>query len=127
MLRSGMGAQFRVPIINDLTIEQILAYLPTETRLLFADKNPKCGIGSSLKKYDYNNCLNQPTSHVTLVIGGETTGISSNMYGLASLKIDSRNRSVVGIPIENGIESLNCATAFGILGYEIRKNLLLPK
>jgi tRNA G18 (ribose-2'-O)-methylase SpoU len=124
VIRSGMGAQFRVPILNNLAYEQIETYLPSSTKLLFAD-NPKPNDPFNIKKYDFNN-LNEimpHKTHVTLVMGNETAGLSNQIFGLASNKISG----IVNIPLENGVESLNCSVAFSILGYEIRKLMLSIK
>jgi tRNA G18 (ribose-2'-O)-methylase SpoU len=39
VIRSAMGAHFRIPILNNLSYEQILSYLPIDTKILFADNN----------------------------------------------------------------------------------------
>lgn len=49
MLRAGMGAHFRVPIINNLDWETVPNYLPTNTRVYVADN---CGLSAQAQASD---------------------------------------------------------------------------
>jgi tRNA G18 (ribose-2'-O)-methylase SpoU len=62
--------------------------------------------------------------HVSLIIGNETRGISSDMEKCCDDILQTNktfNISNVRICLNNGIESLNCAIAFAIIGFEIKK------
>ena len=84
-------------------------------------------------------------SPIVLVVGGETHGLSHAAYKLAHdfggrkvcqfyFLIQKKRREIilvifikyfqVSIPLENGVDSLNAGVAFGVLGYEIRRQLL---
>lgn len=57
-------------------------------------------------------------------VGNESRGICSEMYdNLQYVKAKNKqiNVSSVQIPLSNNIESLNCAIAFAIIGYEIKE------
>lgn len=120
VIRSAMGGHFRIPILNSLTYDEALSYVPKDTTVLFADNKAN----RNLDLYEYSNLteISSLKTNATLVIGNETTGISSLLYNLFASMI--KERVVVKIPLENGIESLNCSIAFSILSYEIRKLLL---
>ena len=65
-----------------------------------------------------------PIKHVSLVIGNETRGLSSEMQQCCDDILQTNkalNISNVRICLNNGIESLNCAIAFAIIGFEIKK------
>ena len=119
VIRSAMGAHFRIPILNNLSPEQVLSYLPVDTHVLLADNNKKAN-----ESIDYSNLneINPSNKHTTLIIGNETMGISTQIKSLIGSMI--KVRTFVNIPLENGIESLNASIAFSILSYEIRKLLL---
>lgn len=140
VIRGGMGGHFRVPIINNLNYDQIEAYLPSNTKLFFADSKKEI---DSTNKNDYDsieklencnytklngifNCNNnsESSSHATLVIGSEATGINKNLVNIGIKKLNNKNCFYLNIPLENGVESLNCSIAFAILSYEMRKILL---
>lgn len=67
--------------------------------------------------YEVDYCKTTP---LILVIGGETHGLSDEGYEFAK----SRKGVRVNIPLLNGIESLNSATAVGILCFEARRQML---
>lgn len=64
---------------------------------------------------DYKMC-----KHITLVIGGETEGISAESYKLAT----EYNGCRINIPLANDIESLNTGGALGVIAFEIRRQCL---
>ncbi len=106
VVRSGMGAHFRLPIhsMNWEEISQVVKLAGLQ--VLIADMN-----GKSCWETD----LCQP---IALVIGGEADGASESARKLASQKIS--------IPMSGKIESLNAGVAGSILMFEVvrqRSNL----
>lgn len=86
VIRSASGAHFRQPIHTSVDWDDVPSLLEPNTSVLIADSNSKLF-------EDNENDLNSPLSvmpyysvdfanykHVTLVIGGETEGISENSY-----------------------------------------------
>lgn len=67
--------------------------------------------------YEVDYCKTTP---LILVIGGETLGLSEEGYEFAR----TRNGIRVNIPLQNNVESLNSATAVGILCFEAKKQML---
>lgn len=97
VLRSGMGAHFRLPI-HSMAWEEI----SEETKglqLYLADMN-----GRSCWEID----LRQP---LALIVGGEAEGASEEARKLAALKIS--------IPMAGSIESLNAGVAGSVLMFEV--------
>ena len=106
VVRSGMGAHFRLPIhsMNWEEISQVIKLAGLQ--VFIADMN-----GKSCWETD----LRQP---IALVIGGEADGASESARKLASQKIS--------IPMSGKIESLNAGVAGSILMFEVvrqRSNL----
>jgi RNA methyltransferase, TrmH family len=102
VLRAGMGAQFRLPLIT-LDADQLVAYCKKQT--------PACSIlaavgqqGQSIWETD----LRQP---IALVVGSEADGVSPALIQSADLSVT--------IPMPGGSESLNAATAASILIFEV--------
>jgi len=97
ILRSGMGAHFRLPI-HAMTWEEI----KTQTKdldIFIADMD-----GISCWETD----LRKP---LTLVIGGEAEGASDEAQRLATQKIS--------IPMSGNVESLNAGVAGSVLMFEV--------
>jgi TrmH family RNA methyltransferase len=104
-LRAGMGAHFRLPILN-LDYPTIAASLEGFQVCLAAAWQ---GIGYT--QVDFR----QPSA---LVIGGEADGASPQISQLATCR--------VRIPMPGGGESLNAATAAGILLFEAARQRNQP-
>ena len=76
-----------------------------------------------LAKHVYCDLDFDISKQVVMVIGGETHGVSNAAHKLAH----DYGGVKVHIPLENGMESLNLGTAFGILAYEIRRKFSQPE
>ncbi len=99
VVRSGMGAHFRLPI-HSMSWEEIEKMLQVAgLKVFIADMN-----GQSCWETD----LRQP---IALVIGGEADGASESARKLANQKIC--------IPMSEKIESLNAGVAGSILMFEV--------
>lgn len=100
VLRSGMGAQFRIPVqeANWRGIRDILSRSKLHT-FLASSTGEKCYHEAEFR---------QP---LALVIGGEAEGASNTAIKIA--------HSLIKIPMPGGSDSLNAAVAAGILIFEI--------
>jgi TrmH family RNA methyltransferase len=105
-LRAGMGAHFRLPILN-LDYPQFTANLEGFQVCLAA-----AGQGISYTQVDFR----RPSA---LVIGGEADGASPQIGQLATCR--------VSIPMPGGGESLNAAVAAGILLFEAARQRIQPQ
>ena len=104
VLRSGMGAHFRLPI-HSMSWDEIQRALNVERlKVLLADMD-----GTSCWETD----LRQP---VALIIGSEAEGASESARKLASAKIS--------IPMSGNIESLNAGVAGSLLMFEVVRQRL---
>jgi RNA methyltransferase, TrmH family len=97
VVRSGMGAHFRLPI-HSLSWDEITQHL-NAIQVYLAEMN-----GQSCWETD----LRQP---LALIIGGEANGTSGAAQKLANQKL--------GIPMRANIESLNAGVAGSILMFEV--------
>lgn len=135
VLRAGCGAHFRMKILSDVSWSSLsnlkgqicLAdnnYVSDDHNSNITDDNEVNVFRktSSIKLpivpyYEVDYCKTTP---LILVIGGETHGLSDDGYEFARTRSGIR----INIPLLNGIESLNSATAVGILCFEVRKQML---
>ncbi|MBM3179783.1 MAG: RNA methyltransferase [Chloroflexi bacterium] len=99
VIRSGMGAHFKLPI-HAMTWDEINRFCESANqRVYLADMN-----GQSCWEVD----LRQP---LALIIGGEADGASESAKKLANQKIS--------IPMSGNIESLNAGVAGSVLMFEV--------
>jgi TrmH family RNA methyltransferase len=98
VVRAGMGAHFRVPLIplDSGTLEELGERLPRRVVARAAAARP----------YDATNW----TGAAALIIGGETEGIGPELAAWATEE--------VGIPLARGVESLNAAVAGAVILFE---------
>jgi len=135
VLRAGCGAHFRMKIISDVTWSNLQNI---KGQVCLADNNFRSNIDDSNTNEDINVNVFRKTAPIELpiapyyevdyckttplilIIGGETQGLSDEGYEFAKKRKGIR----INIPLENGIESLNSATAVGILCFEVKKQML---
>ncbi|MDZ4197650.1 MAG: RNA methyltransferase [Kiritimatiellia bacterium] len=98
-LRSGMGAQFRLPVQEQSWADIARFCETTALRIFLATMT-----GTSCWTEDFRRPL-------ALVIGGEADGASPEAIALA--------RHGVAVPMPGGMESLNAAVAGAILLFEV--------
>jgi len=102
VLRSGMGAHFKIPIITLSWLEITEFCKRPENNLTICIAEPSSG--KSMWSVD----LRQP---VAIVIGSEADGASEEAKQAANM--------IINIPMPGGSESLNASIAAGILLYEV--------
>ena len=100
VLRSGMGAHFRVPMVRHSWDEISASF--ANLALYLAD-------ASGDKRY-HEVVWTQPSA---LIIGGEARG--------ADIAARQQANAVISIPMGNAAESLNAAVAAGVILFEIRR------
>lgn len=90
MIRSASGAHFRQAIYTSVDWEEISQQLEPNTSLFIADSNTRTPLDARSKEDEmldnlvpvvpYYSVDFENIKHVTLVIGGETEGISEDCY-----------------------------------------------
>lgn len=119
VLRSACGAHFKVPIENKLDWPEIRKKIQ-ESVVFIADNNVNSTEETStLPIFPYVDIDYKLCKHITLVIGGETEGISAESYKLAI----ELNGCRINIPLINDVESLNTGSAFSVIAFEIKRQL----
>ena len=103
VVRAGMGAHFRLPIVA-LDWGEFAEVFNPDWHILAAD-------GANPDAAPYWNPL--PKSPTMIVMGNEAHGLSDDARRLAT--------ATISIPMARGVESLNTATAAAILLYEFRR------
>lgn len=101
VLRSTMGAVFKIPLIQEVELEDFLRlYKKSEYKLISTDL--------SAEKYYYQLEYREP---LILAIGNEANGLEEEILKNSDYRIK--------IPLLGDIESLNAAIATGIILYTI--------
>lgn len=103
-LKTSAGALHTIPVCRVHSLKQTVEFL----------KNSGLKIVAATEKGAVNYDEADYKGPVTLVMGAEDTGISSDIWNLSDIKSK--------IPILGEIESLNVSVAAGILMYEIVKS-----
>ncbi|XP_041976945.1 rRNA methyltransferase 3, mitochondrial [Aricia agestis] len=124
VIRSAAGAHFRQPIQPSVEWEDIETLLPHDTSVFIADSNTNVldeenSIQSSVPVVPYYGVEFANLKHVTLIVGGETEGISVESYRFAAAKNGVR----LNIPLQQGVDSLNTGMATAVISCEIRKQM----
>jgi len=101
VLRAGMGNQFRLNVIE--TSHTGLAEQISDAKLFVADMG-----GESY-------CVDLEDFNYGIVLGNEGQGVSTEIKKLP--------HSILSIPMENGVESLNVAVAGAILMFTLKKGV----
>ncbi|NWI63725.1 MRM3 methyltransferase, partial [Todus mexicanus] len=147
VLRAGMGAHFRLPIVTNLDWESVPANLPPGILVCVADNKepgapaeavsvprekskPRAAperedeegaagerVPELATQYYYENWTRTP---VAVVIGGETQGLSPGALHLAA----STGGKRLVIPVVPGVDSLNSAIAAAVVLFEGKRQLL---
>lgn len=106
VLRSGMGAHFRIPII-EASWQEIRSYCSEINRYLAAGDGDK-----NYTEVDW-------TEAWALVIGNEAHGVGE--------KAESIQGERISIPMASATESINAAVATGVILFEAQRQILLKK
>ncbi|CAH0701898.1 unnamed protein product [Spodoptera exigua] len=131
VIRSAAGAHFRLPIYHSIDWNEMPSHLEKNTSIFVADSNTTStseGDGEEIENFERNQLPVLPyygvefstLPHTTLIIGGETEGISQDSYSLATTKNGVR----LNIPLQRGVDSLNTGMATAVIAFEIRKQLI---
>ncbi|XP_058975369.1 rRNA methyltransferase 3, mitochondrial-like [Musca domestica] len=124
-LRGGCGGHFRVPIRDDVSWENVPLMIPpemAENSCVFIAENNKAKLrDNNVDAIDYSQ-VEKTGAHNVVVIGGESHGVSSEAYRFMST-VGDRGKCL-NIPLAEGFDSLNVASALTLILYELRKNIL---
>ncbi|XP_053672068.1 rRNA methyltransferase 3, mitochondrial [Anopheles nili] len=129
-LRGGAGAHFRVPVHGPLEPYQLPEYSRAGSIYVIADNKKPNDERHGFRWRHYDQIDYGNAEHVVLVIGGETYGVSDDTRTLVHELTQTENKQmtdqafVAHIPLSNGVESLNTASALSVLLYEMRRSLV---
>lgn len=122
-LRGGAGAHFRIPIKGPIEWPSVKSFLPEFYSTFIAENNahnmPR-NTKTAFQLKSYSSIMFDKNIHNVVVIGGETQGVSTDAYEFLQENVFG---SCVHIPLADGIESLNTASALAIILFELRKQL----
>lgn len=118
VLRSACGAHFKIPVEQKIDWTEIRSKIQDST-VFIADNNATTS-STNIPIFPYIEINYKMCNKITLIVGGETEGISSESYKLAT----ECNGCRINIPLINDVESLNTGSALGIIAFEIRRQFL---
>ncbi len=104
VVRAGMGAHFRLPILN-------LSWSELKRTLTQSGSNLRVFLADSSAGIPYTQADFRPP--LALIIGGEAAGAGAESLSVADTKVH--------IPMPGGSESLNAAAAASILLFEVQR------
>ncbi|KAL3267786.1 hypothetical protein HHI36_006915 [Cryptolaemus montrouzieri] len=126
VLRSAMGAHFKLNI-QKLGWEEMKEQL-SGSNWFIADNNTITSSRSSTSIVDlvenislssYHSLKYSGSDEISLIIGGETEGISEEAFSLVA----SLGGLRINIPLGNDIESLNSSTALAVIIFEMKRQI----
>ncbi|KAH8240175.1 hypothetical protein KR032_011865 [Drosophila birchii] len=125
-LRGGCGGQFRLPILDDITWEELSSSIPQEAadncKVFIAENNLEKR--ANHQAIDYAE-ISEIGAHNLLIIGGESHGVSEEAYSFMN-SVGGGQGKCVYIPLAAGVDSLNVASALTLLLFELRRKLNHP-
>ncbi|KAI8118544.1 putative RNA methyltransferase-like protein 1 [Lucilia cuprina] len=124
-LRGGCGGHFRVPIRDDVDWQDVPLMIPPEVAdnccIFVAENNLEKLENKTASVVEYSE-VEKTGSHNVVIIGGESHGVSEDAYRFLST-VGTRG-TCLNIPLAQGIDSLNVASALTLILYELRKNII---
>lgn len=130
-LRSGCGGQFRINIRDNIEWPNLQQWIPEkmiDCRIFIAENNKDNICGFSFKNVRYDKEIfksyteiNDLKSHIILIMGGETHGVSKKAYEF--LDNSDCKGTFLHIPVAEGTDSLNVNSAAAMILFELRKHL----
>ncbi|XP_026742560.1 rRNA methyltransferase 3, mitochondrial [Trichoplusia ni] len=130
VVRSAAGAHFRLPIYHSIDWNEMPNHMEADTSLFIADSNTTPVEDATeaddkleslqMRVLPYYGVDFTTLKHTTLIIGGETEGVSYDSYALAG----KHNGLRLNIPLQRGVDSLNTGMAAAVIAFEIRKQLI---
>jgi len=120
VLREAGACHFDIPLVFDLSWTKLEDLFPVGSDIFLADSSSSSDEPSSVVDYtqpNYSEC-----SHIVLVVGGETEGLSRSASQLCA---SSRWRTQrIHIPMAAGINSLNSAVSASVILYEMWRQMV---
>jgi len=121
VLRDASGCHFDIPFVLDLTWTQLENQLPAESHIFLADSLASAVNENEPSVVDYSELKYADCSHIVLVMGGETEGLSRSVCRLYNSSQWPVRR--IHIPMFPGIDSLNSAVSASIILCEMRRQI----
>lgn len=125
MLRAASGAHFHLPIKQEVSWSEQANFVAPGDSVFVADSqvNRVVRPGLTLSQSLYHNVDFTSCASITLIIGGETEGVSDDALALTAQRGGLR----LHIPLSNAVESLNSGCALSVLLFEIKRQFLLSE
>ena len=109
-VRNSMGAVFSMPVIHSLTLVESLSIIKKN----YSTKIIAAHLGEDNSIHTTDLCEN-----ICIVLGNEGEGISKTVLNVCDMSVT--------IPMMNGTDSLNVASASAVFLYEVRKQRNYPR
>jgi TrmH family RNA methyltransferase len=119
-IRGSSGSIFKMPTETKLSWEDVQSLTSDSDLILIADNNTSNYNPERCLMYDELPIELIENKHITVIIGGESSGISPEAMKFVKARKDWR---VVKIQIDNTMNSLNVSNALAVILFELRRKL----
>lgn len=121
VLRSAMGAHFRIPILTSFSSDALKQMLPSFENVFYAEceeKGSEYPVATQEYPYFEFDYFPSPSVKTALFVGGEAFGFSEE----TKEHLKEANAKKLVIPMSVGHESLNSYVAASIIIFEMRRH-----
>ena len=122
VLRDAGACHFDIPLVFDLSWTQVEDRLPPGSHVFLADSLSSSANPDEPSVVEYTAPSFAKCSHVALVVGGETKGLSRSACQLCTSSQWNARR--IHIPMAVGVNSLNSAVSASVILYEIWRQMM---
>ena len=123
VVRDASACHFDIPLVFDLSWTQLQDRLPAGSHVFLADSMPSAMNPDEPSVVNYTEPNYAECSHVALVVGGETEGLSTAACRLSTSSSQWRTQRI-HIPMSVGVNSLNSAVSASIILCEIWRQMM---
>ena len=120
VLRSGMGAHFRIPILTSFSVDAMKQMMASFEQVFYAETEEKDKDSTPGSHYFNVDYFPRPSTKTALFVGGEAFGFSEETKELLK---EFNGRKLV-IPMAPGADSLNSYVAASIIIFEMRRQFM---
>ena len=120
VLRSGMGAHFRIPILTSFSADAMRQMMASFEQVFYAETEQRDKDSTHGSHYFNVDYFPRPSMKTALFVGGEAFGFSEETKELLK---EFNGRKLV-IPMAPGTDSLNSYVAASIIIFEMRRQFM---
>ena len=122
-MRDAGACHFDIPLVSNLSWTQLDDHIPAGSHVFLADSMTSAVNPDEPSVVDYTEPDYAKCSHIALVVGGETEGLSTAACRLTASSSQWRCQRI-HIPMSVGINSLNSAVSASVILCEMWRQMM---